>query len=421
MDAIRFWIDVKSLAHWLSWCCSMTPGVAREHVRVAKALRKMPTIKNLFREGRISYSKVREVTRVVDVVDEQRLAGLALTATASQLARMISTFRSADGMRLTQQNKRAVTWHERDDGMIDVRARVPKEEAAVLFAAIAAAKDQFGPPPVTPDPAGEPCQPALGVGTYSNADALLDVARGFLATAPEYRSGEDRTLVVVHVSAENLDGDVPAGTSQPSQAMCHIAGVGAIEAATAQRLACDNPLLGALVDTHGKVLALGRSRRLVSKAQRRALMIRDGMCQYPGCHSTRHLKAHHRVPWIAGGRTDLDNLILLCQWHHTAVHEGAVTIAEGSDGWVFTKPDGQPCQPWVSDQNLAWHLDFALRQQQQAQHDRLAGVDSFQHPDALTIRPRWAGEPFDLHACVQALFTIKLPEHATNDLDQQAA
>jgi hypothetical protein len=43
------------------------------------------------------------------------------------------------------------------------------------------------------------------------------------------------------------------------------------------------------------------------------------------------------------------------------------------------------------------------------------------NPDALTIRPRWAGEPFDLHACVQALFTIKLPEHATNDLDQQAA
>jgi hypothetical protein len=49
----------------------------------------MPTIAGLFREGRLSYSKVREVTRVVDVVDEQRLAGMALTATASQLARMI--------------------------------------------------------------------------------------------------------------------------------------------------------------------------------------------------------------------------------------------------------------------------------------------------------------------------------------------
>jgi hypothetical protein len=59
----------------------MAPGVAREHVRVAKALRRMPTIAGLFREARLSYSKVREVTRVVDVVDERRLAQLALTAT----------------------------------------------------------------------------------------------------------------------------------------------------------------------------------------------------------------------------------------------------------------------------------------------------------------------------------------------------
>jgi hypothetical protein len=82
----------------------MSPGVARERVGVAKALSGMPTIAGLFREGRLSYSKVREVTRVVDVVDEQRLTGLALTATASQLARMISGFRSADGMRISQQN-----------------------------------------------------------------------------------------------------------------------------------------------------------------------------------------------------------------------------------------------------------------------------------------------------------------------------
>jgi hypothetical protein len=88
---------------------------------------------------------------------------------------------------------------------------------------------------------------------------------------------------------------------------------------------------------------------------------------------------------------------------------------------VLPNPDGPPDQPSVSDQNLAWHLDFTLRQQQQAHHDRLAGVDSFQHPDALTVRARWAGEPFDLHACVPALFTFKLPKHKTDDLDQQAA
>jgi len=113
--------------------------------------------------------------------------------------------------------------------------------------------------------------------------------------------------------------------------------------------------------------------------------------------------------------------MLLCRWHHTAVHEGGVTIRRDTDGWMFTKPDGQPCQPWVSDENLARHLDFARRRARAAQHDQLAAVDSFQHPDAQTIRPRWAGEPFDLNACVQALFTLSLPEQQAEDLDQQAA
>jgi Domain of unknown function (DUF222)/HNH endonuclease len=445
IGGLKHWSGFKSLAHWLSWSCSMTPGVAREHVRVARALRRMPTVAGLFREGRLSYSKVREVTRVVDVVDDQRLCELALTATASQLARMISGFRSADGMRINQQSKRTVSWHEREDGMIDFRVRLPKDEAALLIAAIDTARDQFGPAPDKPDPCGDvDCEPTPGVGVYSNADALVDVARGFLNTEPEDRSGEDRTLLVVHVSAENLAGNVPAttppidedvaaapeperlgnvpaATAQPTEAICHIEGLGPVEAATAQRHACDNPVLGAVVDKHGKVLALGRTRRLVSKAQRRALLIRDKMCQYPGCHQTRHLKAHHVIPWILGGNTDLDNLILLCQWHHTAVHEGGVTIARELDGWMFSKPDGRPCDWWVDDENLAQHLDFALRRRgRESDHDQLAAVDSFQHPDARTIRPRWAGELFDLQACVQALFTIKLPE-PTASFDQQAA
>jgi hypothetical protein len=140
----------------------MAPGVAREHVRVAKALRRMPRIAGLFREGRLSYSKVREVTRVVD---EARLAELAVTATASQLARMISGFRSANGMRIGQQTKRQLSWHEREDGMIDFRARLPKEEAALVLAAINAARDRFGPPPPKPEPcADSDADPSPGVG-----------------------------------------------------------------------------------------------------------------------------------------------------------------------------------------------------------------------------------------------------------------
>jgi hypothetical protein len=107
------------------------------------------------------------VTRVVDVVDEHRLAELALTATASQLARMIAGFRSADGMRIGRQAKRNLSWHEREDGRIDVRARLPKDEAALLLAAIAAAKDQFGPPPGKPAPCGEKSKASPDASRYS--------------------------------------------------------------------------------------------------------------------------------------------------------------------------------------------------------------------------------------------------------------
>ena len=138
--------------------------------------------------------------------------------------------------------------------MVDFSVRLPVEEAAVLIAAITAAKDQFGAPPVKPEPTvdQQPTDPA-----YSSADALLDVARVFLDTAPQDRSGEDRTLVVVHVSADNLvgkagEGDVPAGTPKTCEQnpaaeaaisvpagtfpkprrvdpTCHIDGVGPIE------------------------------------------------------------------------------------------------------------------------------------------------------------------------------------------------
>jgi hypothetical protein len=86
------------------------------------------------------------------------------------------------------------------------------------------------------------------------------------------------------------------------------------------------------------------------------------------------------------------------QWHHPAVHEGGVSISQGSQGWVFTKPDGRPWDWWVSDDNPAKASRFrALRHRQQAR-DQLAAVDSFQDPDARTIRPRWSSERFDLQA-----------------------
>ena len=220
-NAVRWWDGAKSLAHWLSWACSMSPGTAREHVRVARALRRMPTIHTAFRDGRLSYSKVRAATRVVDHVDDADLCELALTATAAQLATTIAGYRTAAGTRITQERDRGLTWTTRENGTVDVRLRLPTEDAALLLAALNAAKDQYGTPP----------EPAAGsrdtktddtdtTPAYTSADAILDLARTFLTTAPEDRSGEDRTLVVVQVHADQLTstGNAPAGTSEPEHA-----------------------------------------------------------------------------------------------------------------------------------------------------------------------------------------------------------
>src|ERR671929_51731 len=74
-DARGGWhgVGIASCAHWLSWQCGLGPGAAREHVRVARALRDLPVIEAAFAEGRLSYSKVRAITRVAEPGTEKML------------------------------------------------------------------------------------------------------------------------------------------------------------------------------------------------------------------------------------------------------------------------------------------------------------------------------------------------------------
>ncbi len=76
-EAIGWYRGLKSTAHFLAWACEMTPSVAREHVRVARALQRMPVTDAAFADGRLSYSKVREITRLLGECDEAALAHLA--------------------------------------------------------------------------------------------------------------------------------------------------------------------------------------------------------------------------------------------------------------------------------------------------------------------------------------------------------
>jgi hypothetical protein len=202
----------------------MAPGAAREHVRVARTLTDMPLIHAAFRSGELSYSKVRELTRVAGRVDEEYLLDLARTATASQLERAVRGFRRSDPDRLKQEVCRSVRWHTDDDGSVRLSVVLPAEDGAALIAALELAMQHLheehrrasrDDPDIDPDagrrartrvlPGCDPAQvqdePRVQV---SAVDGLLRVATQYLAHAPVDTSGADRTTVVVHVDLATL-------------------------------------------------------------------------------------------------------------------------------------------------------------------------------------------------------------------------
>ena len=110
-----------------------------------------------------------------------------------------------------------------------------------------------------------------------------------------------------------------------------------------QRLLCEGRIRTVIHDSTSNVLDVGRSHRLVTDRQYRALLLRQhGVCAHPGCPNTKNLHAHHRIHWIHGGRTDLDNLLLLCERHHMGHHAGEFDILTTGPGrFRFISADGR--------------------------------------------------------------------------------
>lgn len=103
---------------------------------------------------------------------------------------------------------------------------------------------------------------------------------------------------------------------------------GPIDPREIRRIACDAEIIPAVLGGEGEILDLGRSRRLFTRAQRRAVTARDGGCAAPGCTlPASWCEIHHIGHWEDGGPTDVDNGVLLCSHHHHAVHAGWWTVA----------------------------------------------------------------------------------------------
>lgn len=130
--------------------------------------------------------------------------------------------------------------------------------------------------------------------------------------------------------------------SDPDSASGELDHVGPVSASVARRLACDASVMRVVMAGRSEPLDLGRRTPVVSPAIRRAVMVRDGRCRFPGCERPKAwCDAHHAVHWADGGPTSVSNLVLLCRRHHRMVHEpGRFTLELEDTGPVFRRSDG---------------------------------------------------------------------------------
>ncbi|MFT4468949.1 DUF222 domain-containing protein [Arthrobacter sulfonylureivorans] len=175
-----------------------------------------------------------------------------------------------------------------------------------------------------------------GLDDFTRAQKLLaglvGACRIALNTGRLPDSGGHRTQVMVTAGYEQLAGLLTGGGNAVFN--------GPVSAKTVRRMACDAEIIPAILGTKGEVLDLGRSQRFFNRAIRRALLIRDKGCAFPGCTMPAFwTEAHHIVPWWAGGRTEVNNGVCLCGLHHDLIEQGNwnITVRDGIP-W-FTPPD----------------------------------------------------------------------------------
>jgi hypothetical protein len=170
------------------------------------------------------------------------------------------------------------------------------------------------------------------------ADALGEICRQWLDGADRPVVGGERPHLTVTVAAQALGRD-----SREAGELDH---GGPVPRQIARRVACDASVMRVVMAGVSEPLDVGRRTALISPSLRRAVIVRDGHCRFPGCDRPHTwCDAHHVEHWADGGPTSLPNLLLLCRRHHRMVHRsGGFRLALVDGRPVFSRPDGSPLQ-----------------------------------------------------------------------------
>lgn len=299
---------------WLRTRCRMSSGAAAQQIDVARHIEELPQTESALRDGVIGFHHAAVIARSAAELGAEKVR--PVEATLIEAAQRLDPSRlrlvtrhlrhcvDPDGALSDANDEHDHRWlhiSQTYEGVFIVDGRLDAEGGALVRAAV--------------DALDTPARGDRRTAAQRRADALVELA------TRQLQGGE---LPAVGGQRPHLTITAPAATlqRQPGAPAGEMSWAGPVVAETVRRLACDAALTRVTVNGSGEPLDAGRAVRTIPPAIRRALVVRDGGCRFPGCdRPPEWTDAHHLTHWADGGETRLDNLVLLCRHHHRAVHE----------------------------------------------------------------------------------------------------
>jgi hypothetical protein len=326
-----------SISGWVAGRLRIGSQAATGEVRMARALRDMPLTREALGAGDVSGQATRLLVRAKEAHPTEFVDDEAVLLEGARKLRVRDLFRALEHWR---QAVDPVGAAEEDElrfqrrflhvsptlyGMVRVDGELDPETGQCVMTAIRSVQEA--------DLRNSP-QPDSRSGGQQRADALGEVCRQWIGSGDRPKVSGERPHMSVVVNVEAL--------SESAATRSEYAGAQPISPDAARRLACDAAISRVLTSGRSEPIDIGRRTPVVPPVTRRALVIRDGHCVFPGCRRPEEwCDAHHVHHWADGGPTALSNLILLCRAHHRSMHQpGGFGVKMDAGKPVFFRPDG---------------------------------------------------------------------------------
>ena len=311
-----------SLEAWLAERCNVSFATARAWSHVGSRLSRLPRLAEGLGSGALSFDQVRAVVDAARPDNEGAFLAQASECSVRQLTELAKAELAAHPLASADaaHESRSLRFN---DACRTLSAQLPAEAYAEVRAGLEARAKQF---------------PSDGATRWDQrlADALVSLVRSRRSTkGDDEPSAPSPYIVVAHVPLSTLREDSDLAGELEHQ--------GRIDAEVARRLACDATVIVALDDEAGHTMYEGRARRDPTPTQRRELWRRDRHCRFPSCTNAVFVNPHHVRWWKRDrGKTDLDNLALLCEHHHHLVHSKDWQLEGDANGELsFVGPSGR--------------------------------------------------------------------------------